>query len=974
MAQVCNKCSHVNPPEAVYCYWDGAVLGGHGGHGGPVNAGSAPFPGPFVFPTGQQCRNFDQLAMACQQNWTAAVSLLKQGYLASFLGGLGRVDLAMAAQEAARYPDQDRGLDQLLAKLPSQVLQPPKIKVEPADINLGVAHVGSDRHFDIQVANQGMRLLYGSVVSDCKWLTLGEGPGNAQKLFQFGDGGTIQVHVRGQHLRAGNKPLEGHLVVESNGGQTTITVRVEVPVRPFQSGVLAGAVSPRQIAEKAKAQPKEAAALFERGAVAKWFKDNGWTYPVQGPSAHGLGAVQQFFEALGLATAPKVEVTERSLALQGNVGQTLQTQIEVKTQEKRPVYAHATCDQSWVDVSKTTLNGRFATITVVVPGVPNCPGQTLQANINITANGNQRFVVPLSLTVLSNGAYVPPAVMPAPLAVEPAPALVQPAYPQPVFAPPPLVGPAFAQPVYPQPVYPQSVQPVQPLPAVPMPPPAPMPANPFDFAQPAPVAPAPAPFVTAQPVQGIPVSPVGVAAGAPMIPIPATPGQRSGQRPTSAWAHLAPAGVLLLVLLVIMLFDLFGKRPPITHEGIEVDKTERVRVFFADGGPDEDGKPWPATMTFGVVAFNPSEPRQELKFKKLTYDRFGRTNSTIVHIDGVARRFGWQDGRWEKTTKDKNGNPTPALSLPSKWAGGKKQAVWMHPGDIQVTQTIEVVPGEPAEVPGGKYMAFLDTALVRYTIENKGQGVRKVGLRIMIDTLIGIDASNDGVPFTVPGEQGLVDKTSSRDFGLPGGPKVPGFIQVLEYPDLKNPGVIAFLNLNITKLEEVGLVEPPTRVSLTAWPGGGERMQGWEIPVRPFGDDSAVVLYWDDRELEAGKKRELAFTYGLGSVSSDAGKLGIAVGGDFIVGGELTVVGLVSEPQPGQTLELKLPASLKFADNETATKPVPQAQVAGRPVPVTWRVRSTQVDPAAAVEIRSSTGVSQRRRIQIKREPAIFGG
>ena len=24
MAQVCGKCSHVNPPEAVYCYWDGA--------------------------------------------------------------------------------------------------------------------------------------------------------------------------------------------------------------------------------------------------------------------------------------------------------------------------------------------------------------------------------------------------------------------------------------------------------------------------------------------------------------------------------------------------------------------------------------------------------------------------------------------------------------------------------------------------------------------------------------------------------------------------------------------------------------------------------------------------------------------------------------------------------------------------------------------------------------------------------------
>jgi len=37
----------------------------------------------------------------------------------------------MAAQEAARFPDRDRGLDQLLDKLPTQALPPPKLKVEP---------------------------------------------------------------------------------------------------------------------------------------------------------------------------------------------------------------------------------------------------------------------------------------------------------------------------------------------------------------------------------------------------------------------------------------------------------------------------------------------------------------------------------------------------------------------------------------------------------------------------------------------------------------------------------------------------------------------------------------------------------------------------------------------------------------------------------------------------------------------------
>ena len=94
MSLVCAQCSRVNPPEAAYCYHDGAALAGRAG--GPINPGSAPFGNPFVFPNGQACRNFDQLAMTCQQNWSAALDLLKQGFLAAIFGGLGRVDLALA--------------------------------------------------------------------------------------------------------------------------------------------------------------------------------------------------------------------------------------------------------------------------------------------------------------------------------------------------------------------------------------------------------------------------------------------------------------------------------------------------------------------------------------------------------------------------------------------------------------------------------------------------------------------------------------------------------------------------------------------------------------------------------------------------------------------------------------------------------------------------------------------------------------
>jgi len=405
MSQVCSKCSHANPPEAIYCFFDGVVLGGHSANGRKVQAGAQPFPTQFVFPSGLACRNFDQLAMACQQNWACAVDLLKQGFLASFLGGIGRADLSLAAKEAARFPDSERGLDRLLAKLPSQVLDAPKLRAEPTEVSLGIVQIGANRTFELHLANLGMRLLYGSVSSDCKWLTLGDAPGNPQKLFQFGGDAVIHVQVQGRHLRAGNKPLEGHLLIESNGGTTTITVRVEVPPKPYPNGALAGAVTPRQIAEKALAAPKEAAPLFESGAVAKWFGNNGWTYPVQGPSASGVGGVQQFFEALGLSKAPKVEISQAALSLRGEVGQSVQAALELKTQEKRPIYGHAVCDQPWLEVSRAVLSGRNAVIRVQVPRVPDRPGETLQANVTVTSNGNQRFKVSVSLEIGGTAVY-----------------------------------------------------------------------------------------------------------------------------------------------------------------------------------------------------------------------------------------------------------------------------------------------------------------------------------------------------------------------------------------------------------------------------------------------------------------------------------------------------------------------------------------------------------------------------------------
>src|SRR5262249_23352548 len=126
---------------------------------------------------------------------------------------------------------------------------------------------------------------------------------------------------------------------------------------------------------------------------------NGWTYPVQGPASSGLGAVQQFFEALGLVTPPKVEISTQSVNLQGRPGEKLEYLILVQTVEKRPVFAHAVTQEPWLSVGRVQRKGRSAHAPLVVPAVPPPPGQRLTGKVVVVANGNQRFTVEVALTV-----------------------------------------------------------------------------------------------------------------------------------------------------------------------------------------------------------------------------------------------------------------------------------------------------------------------------------------------------------------------------------------------------------------------------------------------------------------------------------------------------------------------------------------------------------------------------------------------
>jgi hypothetical protein len=963
MVQTCSKCSRVNPAEASYCYFDGNLLDGHSKNGGALRSGSQTFPNHFVFPSGLICRNFDQLAQACQDNWNQAVELLQEGYLERFLGGLGRADLAFAARESARFPDRDRGLDQLLARLPTNVLEAPKLHAEPREVNLGVLSVGDNRQFELQLANNGGRLLYGTVSSDeCKWLALGDAPGTPQKVFQFGSEMAIPVQVRGANLRAGAKPLEGRLLIESNGGNIPILVRCEVPIKAFGEGVLAGAKSPRQIAEKAKAAPKEAAALFEKGAVADWYKANGWTYPVQGPSAAGLGAVQQFFEALGLTAPPKVEINERSITFHGSVGGRLRHTLEVKAQEKRPVFAHGSSDQPWLVVERAQLNGRTAIIGVTVPEVPNRPGEVLQGRVMVTSNGNQRFVVPVTLNV--SGSYGQPILM-----MEAGGAMA------PVIAD---VAPAG---------YPQA--PIMAASAVP-----PMAAQPIMIAPGAPGRP-------------------GIMPGTPAAPVmmqPAAYPRRGPRRGLPLVVHLIPAFVLALGLVGMIIHDFFAK----DERDFPVDPKPMVEVNFLDhplllpkgGGLEADSNVGPQSLRFGITLPAPKVVAENKLLNpdgkvRLTYHFEGASNNTCVRIDGQEYLLGSPPpyggrGQWIKTNEPLGNAEDGPPDKPVRKRIGRRSVYLFEESKIQVTQIVEVIPDDQAtelDYNGKKQeLRPLNKVLVRYVLENTDNKEHKVGLRFLLDTFIG---ANDGVPFTIPGVSGLCD--TFLEFDQAKGQKIPDFIQALERPDIADPGIVAHLSLRLPGLEV------PERVTLGCWPqrflkdnpkvkdvpgiaNVKDHLTRWDVPLvsmqqatdREASDpavkivpDSAVVMYWNPKPLQPKETRTLGFVYGLGDFEGGSGKIGISVGGSFAVGKTFTVTALISEPKQGQTATIKLPPGFALVSGDATQKvPAVPAGAKSNNSPVTWEIRATKKGKRRITV--TSGGASQSKTVNILTSPRIF--
>ncbi|MBL4846840.1 MAG: hypothetical protein JKY65_15075 [Planctomycetes bacterium] len=260
---------------------------------------------------------------------------------------------------------------------------------------------------------------------------------------------------------------------------------------------------------------------------------------------------------------------------------------------------------------------------------------------------------------------------------------------------------------------------------------------------------------------------------------------------------------------------------------------------------------------------------------RLTYSSDGGTNNTRLRI----------------------GQRTPLLEeldsvLPVKVRRGALSGVW-ESGRLRVAQRVTLVGGPTTQVP--------DTLRVDYLVWNRGRGRRKVGLRAMVDTLIG---SNDGVPFLVPGRQGLVHL--SEDYLAP----VPPYIQAIERPDPTDPGAIVHLTLR------GGEATPPDRLVIDHWPGSQGSYEFFRGKGKSWGRDSAVGLYWD-LELAPGEVRRCTYLYGLGGMSSLASgnaRMSLTVPKVVAPGEPFFLAGRVFGAARGSRVRLEGPASLSSED------------------------------------------------------------
>jgi hypothetical protein len=348
------------------------------------------------------------LIQACQDDWPAGRELLSQGIFRQFLSAAGRMDLSLLAQEALAEADLDVALSTFLSGLPAIKPRTPSLELNPHRLILGALPPEQTRDFCLTVINQGHGILHGNLtlvggtVDGGQWLHLLDGEHVAETgrvIIKTSREQNVLLRVDTHGMVAG-QAYAARLTVITNGGVVEIPVRMQVAAQPFPLPPLQGAGTPRELAERMRQYPKSAVALLENGDVERWFRANGWTYPVAGPPARGVAAVQQFFEVMGLSRPPEVQLSETDVRMHPLPPEVVRWQVTLFTESKKWVYAQVESDALWLKVLTPAVSGpQQAAITFEVDSSLLEPERVYTGQVTVFANAGQTLTVHVRVDV-----------------------------------------------------------------------------------------------------------------------------------------------------------------------------------------------------------------------------------------------------------------------------------------------------------------------------------------------------------------------------------------------------------------------------------------------------------------------------------------------------------------------------------------------------------------------------------------------
>jgi hypothetical protein len=149
-----------------------------------------------------------------------------------------------------------------------------------------------------------------------------------------------------------------------------------------------------------RANPKPAIPLLENGTITRWFTANGWAYPVVGPTAPGMAAVQQFFEGLGLAKPPRLQLDDTTARFSCLRGEVVSGRASLSTSDRKWIFAHISSEVPWLRLTTPNVAGAQRTeIEFEIDARSLKAERVHETTLQILANSGQRLALHVRLEV-----------------------------------------------------------------------------------------------------------------------------------------------------------------------------------------------------------------------------------------------------------------------------------------------------------------------------------------------------------------------------------------------------------------------------------------------------------------------------------------------------------------------------------------------------------------------------------------------